>query len=118
MAPISKRRKLSDLKASGDTNELLNKIEKFISLLDEGREDLPDGLIDKLQELRDKLENVRLNNAELFTELISLSLAHFLLEGGSNNACFIGDIVWSTSSDQRQEARNRRFLVSRSIQGL
>jgi hypothetical protein len=66
MAPISKRRKLSDLKASGDTNELLNKIEKFISLLDEGREDLPDGLIDKLQELRDKLENVRLDNAELF----------------------------------------------------
>ncbi|KAG2362460.1 hypothetical protein BDR07DRAFT_1407005 [Suillus spraguei] len=53
MAPVSKRRKLSDL-TSGDTNELLNKIEEFRS---KGDKYLPDGLIDKLQELRDKLEN-------------------------------------------------------------
>ncbi|KAG1768005.1 hypothetical protein EV702DRAFT_1012802 [Suillus placidus] len=58
MAPISKRRKLSDL-TSGDTNELLNKIEESRSDLDEGDEDLPDGLIDKLQELHDKLANVK-----------------------------------------------------------
>ncbi|KIK37195.1 hypothetical protein CY34DRAFT_15883 [Suillus luteus UH-Slu-Lm8-n1] len=45
MAPISKRRKLSDL-TSGDTNELLNKIEEFRSILEEGDEDLPDGLIE------------------------------------------------------------------------
>jgi hypothetical protein len=57
MVPISKRRNLSEL-TSGDTNELLDKIEEFRSILEEGDEDLPDGLIDKLQELRDKLENV------------------------------------------------------------
>jgi hypothetical protein len=98
-----------------DLNELLNEIHTFRSECDNLSEGSPGiGLIDKLQEMRDKLENVRLNNAGLFTELISLFLAHFLLECGSNNAYFIGDIVWSTSSDQRQEARNRRPWISRN----
>jgi hypothetical protein len=63
MPPISKRRKLSDLTA-GDTNELLQKLEEFRSNLDEGDEDLPAGLIDGLQELRNKLEDVKVMKAE------------------------------------------------------
>jgi hypothetical protein len=76
-----------------DRNELLNKIDEYRSYFDNLGVDLPDRLIEKLQDVRDKLENVRLNNAGLFTELISLFLANFLLEGGSNNASFIGDIA-------------------------
>jgi hypothetical protein len=75
-----------------DRNELLNKIDEYRSYFDNLGVDLPDRLIDKLQDVRDKLENVRLGSAGLFTELISL-LANFLLEGGSNNASFIGDIA-------------------------
>jgi hypothetical protein len=63
MPPISKRRKLSDLTA-GDANELLQKLEEFRSNLDEEDEDLPAGLIDKLQELRNKLEYVKVTKAE------------------------------------------------------
>lgn len=63
MPPISKRRKVSDLTA-GDTNELLQKLDEFHSNLDEGDEDLPAGLIDKLQELRNKLEDVKVMKAE------------------------------------------------------
>ncbi|KAG1856008.1 hypothetical protein DFJ58DRAFT_784968 [Suillus subalutaceus] len=78
MAPISKRRKLSDL-TSGDTNELLNKIEEFRSNLDEGGEDLPDGLIDKLRELRDKLENVKHTS---FSEVDPITLASLKISSG------------------------------------
>jgi hypothetical protein len=60
MPPIAKRRKLSDITV-GDTNELLHKLEEFRSNLDEGDEDLPAGLIDELQELRDKLEDIKVN---------------------------------------------------------
>ncbi|THH16065.1 hypothetical protein EW146_g4526 [Bondarzewia mesenterica] len=56
MGPI--RRKISDLTV-GDTNALLVKLEAFRSSLDEGDEELPAGLIDKMQELRDKLEDVK-----------------------------------------------------------
>jgi hypothetical protein len=42
---------------------LLNKIEGFRSILEEGDEDLPDGLTDELQELRDKVANVKLMKA-------------------------------------------------------
>lgn len=59
MPPIPKRRKLPDITV-GDTNELLYKLEEFRSSLDEGDENLPSGLINKLQELRDKLEDVKM----------------------------------------------------------
>jgi hypothetical protein len=59
MPPIPKRRKLSDI-AVGDTNELLYKLEEFRASLDEGDENLPSGLFSKLQELRDKLEDVKM----------------------------------------------------------
>lgn len=59
MPPIPKRRKLSDITV-GDTNELLYKLEEFRSSLDEGDENLPSGLFSKLQELRDKLEDVKM----------------------------------------------------------
>jgi hypothetical protein len=59
MLPIPKRQKLSDITV-GDTNELLYKLEEFRSSLDEGDENLPSGLINKLQELRDKLEDVKM----------------------------------------------------------
>ncbi|KAG2359579.1 hypothetical protein BDR07DRAFT_1414557 [Suillus spraguei] len=52
-----KKRNISDLTVGG-TAELLHKLEKFRSNLDEEYEDLPAGLIDKLQELRDKLEDL------------------------------------------------------------
>ncbi|KAG1848115.1 hypothetical protein F4604DRAFT_1935540 [Suillus subluteus] len=95
MAPISKRRKLSDL-TSGDTNELLNKIEEFCSNLDEGGEDLPDGLIDKLQELRDKLENVKLMKHTSFSKVDPITLASLEISSGplfliSNNQQEIED---------------------------
>ncbi|KAG1814743.1 uncharacterized protein BJ212DRAFT_1300526 [Suillus subaureus] len=55
---IAKRRKFSDL-TLGDTAELLYKFEEFRSNLDEGDENLPAGLIDKPQELRDNLEDIK-----------------------------------------------------------
>ncbi|KAG1808006.1 uncharacterized protein BJ212DRAFT_1580146 [Suillus subaureus] len=70
MPPISKRRKLSDLTA-GDTNELLRKLQEFRANLDEGDEDLPAGLIDKLQELRDKSEDVKVDPITLISLRIS-----------------------------------------------
>ncbi|KAG2129162.1 hypothetical protein DEU56DRAFT_902968 [Suillus clintonianus] len=60
MPPILKRRKLSDLLVTAkNTNELLHMLQEYRSNLDEGDEDLSAGLVDKLQELRDKLEDVK-----------------------------------------------------------
>ncbi|KAG1778407.1 hypothetical protein EV702DRAFT_1278097 [Suillus placidus] len=73
MPPIAKRRKLSDLTV-GDTTELLYKLEELCSNLDEGDEDLPAGLIDKLQELRDKLEDVKYTSFSKVDPMTLLSL--------------------------------------------
>ena len=102
-----KRRKIPDLNVA-DTNELLLKLDQFRSGLDESDEDLPTGFIDKLEELHNKLQNtkVTITVTELFTVLIGLFLAHFLLQGGSNDPRFIEDIVWTAFSDRRKEARN------------
>lgn len=102
-----KRRKIPDLNVV-DTNELLLKLDQFCSGLDESDEDLPTGFIDKLEELHNKLQNtkVTITVTELFTVLIGLFLAHFLLQGGSNDPRFIEDIVWTAFSDRRKEARN------------
>jgi hypothetical protein len=70
MPPIAKRRKLSDLTV-GDTNELLHELEEFRSNLDEGNKDLPAGLIDELQKLRDKLEDVKVDPVTLLSLKIS-----------------------------------------------
>ncbi|KAG2348328.1 hypothetical protein BDR05DRAFT_956920 [Suillus weaverae] len=73
MPSIAKRRKLSDL-TIGDTTELLYKLEEFCSNLDEGDEDLPAGLIDKFQELRDKLEDVKYTSFSKVDPMTLLSL--------------------------------------------
>lgn len=92
MPPISKRRKLSDLTA-GDTNELLQKLEEFRSNLDEGDEDLPAGLIDGLQELRNKLEDVKHTSFSRVDPITLVSL------GISSGPLFL-------ISDKRQEVEN------------
>ncbi|KAG2034767.1 hypothetical protein BDR03DRAFT_1001453 [Suillus americanus] len=92
MPPISKRRKLSDLTA-GDTNELLQNLEEFRSNLDEGDEDLPAGLIDGLQELRNKLEDVKHTSFSRVDPITLVSL------GISSGPLFL-------ISDKRQEVEN------------
>ncbi|KIJ13642.1 hypothetical protein PAXINDRAFT_156455 [Paxillus involutus ATCC 200175] len=68
-----KRRKISDLTVT-DTNELLLKLDEFRSALDEGDEDLPAGLIDKLEELRDKLQDTKHTSFSKVDPITLLSL--------------------------------------------
>ena len=56
MAPTKKKRKVSDLTVD-DANALLYTLAEFQAQLDEEDEDLPNGLIDGLEELRKKLSN-------------------------------------------------------------
>ena len=97
-----KRRKISDL-CVADTNELLLRLNEFRSGLDEGDEDLPTGLIDKLEELSDKLQDAKVTEGRMtLPELYSAHwpfLAHFLLQGGSNDPPFIENTLWATFSD-------------------
>ncbi|KAG2355513.1 hypothetical protein BDR07DRAFT_1464530 [Suillus spraguei] len=77
MASVSIR-KLS-YPTSEDANELLNKIEEFCSRLNGGDEDLPDGLIDKLKQMRDKLEIVKHAS---FSKLDTITLASLEISPG------------------------------------
>ena len=52
---------------------LLRKLEVFCSNLDEGDEDLPTGLIDKLVELRNKLEGVKVKRRRLPPNAVLMS---------------------------------------------
>jgi hypothetical protein len=53
-----KKRKLSDLTA-GDANTLLLALNEFQQVLDEDDDELPNGLITALDDLRSKLEVVK-----------------------------------------------------------
>ncbi|KAF8422289.1 hypothetical protein L210DRAFT_836449, partial [Boletus edulis BED1] len=57
-----------------DTNELLLKLDEFRSGLDEGDEDLPAGFIDKLEELRDKLQDTKHTSFSRVDPMTLLSL--------------------------------------------
>jgi hypothetical protein len=59
-----KKRKISELTA-GDTNNLLEALNRFQDNLDDNDKDLPSGLLDALDEFRTKLATIKVCTTHL-----------------------------------------------------